>query len=130
MKKRNFVRARGRPGRRKQPGEMNGLERAFHEATQNWVGIAALEYERITLKLAHDTRYTPDFYMLRETGTIQFYECKGFMEDHARVKIKVAAEMFPEFEFYLVRRRKKADGGGWDIQRVGTADTQIGATCD
>lgn len=113
------VMARGRPANRRKPGTMNGLEAAFYEYAKSWRGVVSIDYEKITLKLADDTRYTPDFYVLMDSGAVQFYECKGFMEDHARVKIKVAAAMFPEFEFYLVRKVAKRHGGGWDIKLMG-----------
>jgi hypothetical protein len=74
-------------------------------------------FEAMTLRLADRTRYTPDFAVLVCNGRggeishyLQFHECKGFWRDDARVKIKVAAEMFP-FRFIAVRKRK---GGGWD----------------
>ncbi len=38
---------------------------------------------------------------------------KGPKEDNARVKIQVAAELFPEFEFVGVQRRK----GEWVEER-------------
>ena len=110
----------GHASRRKVPGTMNAMERQWFEVLQTYCGVAAIEYERVTFKLADDTRYTPDFYVLRESGTVEFYECKGFMEDHARVKVKVAADMFPEFAFFLVVRKTKKQGGGWDVKRVGT----------
>lgn len=41
------------------------------------------------------------------------HEIKGFREDDARVKIKVAARLFPEFAFVGVQRRK----GEWVEER-------------
>lgn len=111
--------ARGNPRPRHEPGKMNGLERAFFAELQTWPNVAAIEFERITLKLADDTRYTPDFYVLFDDGRIALYQVKGFMEDHSRVKCKVAADLFPEFEHWLVHRRAKKDGGGWDIRLIG-----------
>jgi hypothetical protein len=43
---------------------------------------------------------------------------KGFMTDDSNVKMKVAADIYP-IPFFVVRERKKKDGGGWDIQGVG-----------
>jgi len=45
------------------------------------------------------TTYTPDFLTVSKVITI--YEVKGFMRDDAAVKIKVAAEMFPWFDWVL-----------------------------
>ena len=117
------LRGLGKAARRKAPGTMNGMERAFYETMKSWAGIAAVEYEAVTFKLAPDTRYTPDFYVLRDSGTIQFYECKGFEFQHSMVKVKVAAARFPEFEFFMVRRIAKKHGGGWDIKLIGPAVT-------
>lgn len=69
-------------------------------------------YEGITLKLADDTRYTPDFVVQALSGQIELHECKGFWRDDARVKIKVAAKMFP-FRFLAVTREK---AGGWKVE--------------
>ena len=42
---------------------------------------------------------------------------KGHWEDDARVKIKVAAAMFP-FTFIAVFAAPKKDGGGWRFENV------------
>lgn len=52
-------------------------------------------YEKITLKLADDTRYTPDMAIVENDGTLRFEEIKGFWREDSRVKIKVAASLFP-----------------------------------
>lgn len=70
-------------------------------------------FEGMTLKLADNTRYTPDFAVMRADGLIECHEVKGFWRDDARVKIKVAAELFP-FRFIAIKKRAKKDGGGWD----------------
>lgn len=72
-------------------------------------------FEAMTLRLADRTRYTPDFAVLKLAGEdgerwLEFHEVKGFWRDDARVKIKVAAEMFP-FRFIAIT---KAKGGGWE----------------
>jgi len=43
------------------------------------------------------------------------HEVKGFWQDDARVKIKVAADMYP-FRFIAVKPRAKKDGGGWQTE--------------
>ena len=72
-------------------------------------------YEPIKLRLADVTFYTPDF-LVQWKGVggsrLQFIEVKGFWRDDARVKIKVAAELFPMFDFLAVRR----DGNGWETE--------------
>jgi hypothetical protein len=62
------------------------------------------KYEPVTFRLADDTRYTPDFWVLRKDGTLEFHETKGFMRPQARIRLMVAAAQFPEFRFFLVTR--------------------------
>lgn len=86
--------------------KLNKTERAFWEilkrereaAQHSWIGVHCM-----TLKLADDCRYTPDFWSIR-FGKLTAYEVKGFFRDDAKVKIKVAARMFPWIEFVLVRK--------------------------
>jgi hypothetical protein len=110
---------RGR-GRHK-PGEMNGTERKMAEHLEGMKHrgeIIDYRFESMTLKLAKDTRYTPDFMVMMPDGEIQFWEVKGFWHDDARVKIKVAAEHFP-FTFKAFSPKPKRDGGGWKIEEFG-----------
>lgn len=115
-----FPRARGRTARRK-PGEMNKMETDYR-ARLAWriqnKEIAVVDFERITFKLANDTRYTPDFFLLMPDGMIEFHECKGFMEDDAWVKLKVVADQHPWFKFVLVTKQPKKLGGNWIIKEV------------
>jgi len=74
-------------------------------------------FEGITLKLADDVRYTPDFAIMEADGMISFHETKGYMRDDARIKLRVAAVMYP-FEFYLVQQK---DGGAWTVEHVRVA---------
>lgn len=69
-------------------------------------------FEAITLKLADDTRYTPDFLVMRHDGTLECHETKGFWRDDALIKIKVAAEKFP-FRFVAQQKLPQKEGGGW-----------------
>lgn len=108
---------------RHKPGQMNGYERAYSEQVLEPQKLAGeiLEYwfERFTLKLADDCRYTPDFLVQLMDGTLECHEVKGsFFEDDAKVKLKVAAEMFPIFTFKLCIKQTKKDGGGWKITTV------------
>jgi hypothetical protein len=93
--------------------KLNKTERdylCYLRLTHYWVGI-----QSITLKLAHDCRYSPDFWTQEPNDRLVAYEVKGFMRDDARVKLSVAARLFPMFTFLLVRRAKD---GGWDIEKV------------
>lgn len=66
-------------------------------------------YEKVKLKLADGTHYTPDFLVVTKAMRIEFREVKGFLRDDAAVKFKVAAELFPHFRFVMVTK----DGGAW-----------------
>ncbi len=84
------------------------------------------EFEKFTLKLAQDTRYTPDFFVVKRDQTAEFHEVKvalksgAFLaEDDAKVKIKVASEMFPWFGFVMCGKKPKSVGGGWQYKIFG-----------
>lgn len=89
---------------------MAELERAVTGSDYSWVG-----FERIQLKLADRTTYTPDFAVVGPSGEMVMYEVKGFWRDDARVKLKVAAEQFPFFTFYAVTLKKRE----WQYERIG-----------
>ncbi len=96
--------------RRHTPGTMNRMEEAFAEQLKlrkQSGEIQDYQFEAVKLRLAKSTFYTCDFIVLGDH--ITFYEVKGFKEDDAMVKIKVAAQLFPWFEFILVTR----DRQGW-----------------
>lgn len=88
---------------------MNRTEAAYAGTLEvgKMVGeIKSWRFQAMTLKLADDTRYTPDFMVVRPDDTIEFHEVKGFWRDDARVKIRVAADFFPLFRFVAVRKVK------------------------
>ena len=95
---------------------MNGTEKEFAlilEARRRNEEIRSWRFEAITLTLGVDCRYTPDFYIIGWDGDIWFAETKGFWRDDAKVKIRVAARLFPEFTFTAHRKLPKKKGGGW-----------------
>jgi hypothetical protein len=99
------VKARGRPV----PGTMNGTEAAYAallEAKRRAGQVRHVGFETIKLILADRTTYTPDFVVLDAEGLLEFHEVKGFMRDDARVKLKVAARLFPWCTFRLIRKEK------------------------
>lgn len=75
--------------------------------------IQQYEFEKVTLKLGSDCRYTPDFFVVNALGEVEFHEVKGFFRDDAKVKIKVAAENFP-FRFFLARLERN----GWEVTEI------------
>ena len=101
---------------------MNSLEQrwADHLDVLRAAGeIAEWRYEPLKLKLAGSTFYTPDFIVLHKDQHLSIDEVKGFWRDDARVKLKVAAEMFPWWEFRAITQRTKKAGGGWAIEQFG-----------
>lgn len=89
---------------------MNKSEAAYAahlDLLQRCGEIADYWFERFTLKLAHDTRYTPDFLVQLPDGELQLHEVKGHFEDDAMVKVKVVSEMFP-FRIVVVRMERGA----------------------
>lgn len=99
-------------------GVMNKTEQAYAAAleAQKVAGeILWYRFEGVKLRLADGCFYSPDFAVLRGDGQMEMHEVKGFWTDDARVKIKVAAELYP-FRFLAVRVRTKKAGGGWDVE--------------
>lgn len=103
---------------RRIPGQMNKLEAEYAKTLEDRLRsdeIIWYKFESVKLKLANNTFYTPDFIVMTHDGTLEVHETKGFWEDDARVKIKVAAETFP-FKFKAITKRAKKNGGGWDVE--------------
>lgn len=111
---RSKLRSRAR-GRIDTKSGMNSLEKRYSDylCTLQLAGeIHSFSFERHNLKLADKTYYKPDFEVMLMDGTIEFHETKGFMRDDANVKIKVAAQQFPQYVFRLVQWDRKI---GWKI---------------
>jgi len=92
---------------------MNGLERAFwgelqaalcrHTFQQVW-------REPLAFRLAGNTTYKPDFMTLSSLHRLVMWETKGpYAREDSIVKLKVAASMYPCFDWVLV----KQDRGKW-----------------
>jgi hypothetical protein len=115
---RHFQKAKGRLAPRK--SGMNQLEKAYSERLEEMKQkgeILSWRYEAVRLKLADLTYYTPDFLVVDQEGNVEFHEVKGFWQDDARVKIKVAAEMYPEFWFSAIQRKgTKKTGYTWEVE--------------
>lgn len=71
--------------------------------------IVRWRYEAVRLQLAPQTTLTPDFLLTLPDGRMQFHEVKGFAREDAMVKLKIAARLWPEYLFYLVRWHR----GSW-----------------
>lgn len=101
---------------RLKPGTMNKTEAAyalFLDAMKAQGIVLWWRFEGIKLRLADSTFYTPDFAVMADDGVIECHEVKGFWQDDARAKIKIAADQYP-FRFLAIKARAKKFGGGWD----------------
>ena len=96
-------------------GAMNKTEAAYERDLRDAQALGDVlwyKFEGLKLRLADNTFYTPDFAVLASDGVLECHEIKGFWTDDARVKIKIAAELYP-FRFKALKARAKRDGGGW-----------------
>lgn len=101
-------------------GKMNKTEAAYAQhlhALQLGGKVKGWKFESLTLRLADATRYTPDFMVEMFVGPLELHEVKGFWRDDARVKFKVAAELFPMFRFVAVKRKNRQ----WELSYPGRA---------
>src|SRR5262249_48727661 len=93
------------------PGAMNKTEEAYSTHLQGLViagEIQWFKFEALKLRLADNTFCSPDLLVMTAARELEVHEVKGFWEDDARVKIKVAASLFPMLRFIAA---KKAKGG-------------------
>ncbi|MES2262126.1 MAG: DUF1064 domain-containing protein [Pseudomonadota bacterium] len=99
-------------------GAMNKTEAAYGAvlAQRQAAGeIAWYKFEGLKFRLADNTFYTPDFTVMLAGGALEAHEVKGFWQDDARAKIKIAADMYP-LRFVAVQALPKKDGGGWKVE--------------
>lgn len=95
---------------------MNKLEAAYSvllEAQQRNGKIVDWRFEKIKLGLAKESWYTCDFFVVLPDGLIEFHEVKGHWREAARVRIKVAAELYWCFTFRAVTHDRKT---GWKFE--------------
>lgn len=89
--------------------KMNNTEREFSKVLEKAKvegEIIRWNFEELSLKIAPNTRYIPDFLAVLPNGRWQVFEIKGHLEDDAAVKFKTAAEKYPEISFHMLRRTK------------------------
>lgn len=113
-----------RPGRGKRPDNnvMNGTEKAYSlelERRKLAGEISDWKFHAFTLTIAEPpnakvARWTPDFAVWDNDMVLCFHEVKGFMQDHALVRIKTAAEKYPH-PIFVVKQIAKKNGGGWEL---------------
>lgn len=64
--------------------------------------------------------FTPDFLVVERDGTERLDEVKGSGPDDAAsiLRLRVAADAYPNKKFRLVKQQKPADGGGWKVTEL------------
>ena len=106
-------------GKRHIPGVMNKTESEYADILEQkrLAGeILAWRFERKTFKLGEDRcSYTPDMEVIRADGSKEYIDVKGSgpVDDKSIVKIKVAADVWWEYDFAIVQKQAKKAGGGW-----------------
>jgi hypothetical protein len=99
-------------------GKMNKTESAYADYLENLKHsnkILWYKFEGIKFRLADNAFYSPDFAVMMPDGMIEIHEVKGYWMDDAKVKIKVASELYP-FKFIAIKAKPKKQGGGWSIE--------------
>jgi hypothetical protein len=99
---------------------LNRLERSFRDAVLEPArasgDLVAYWREPLKFRLGGATFYTPDFAAIEPDGRLVLIETKGgWFRDHAKVKTKVAAALYPQFRWLLVFREGRQ---GWRVLEV------------
>lgn len=111
---------------RRKPGEMNKTEAeydAYLDLLLRSGMIDGFKFEGIKLKLADNTFFTPDFFVMAKDGVMELHDTKGttkklrasgekeaapWIEEDAKIKLKLVAELYP-FRVFAVFKTKD----GW-----------------
>lgn len=101
---------------RRHKQKMNKLEAAYAQRIEleRLAGVWQWwAFNQIKLRLATGAYYTPDFALIDPGGHLMIHETKGHWREAAKVRIKVAAELYPHFKFVAVTRQRLRAGGDW-----------------
>lgn len=104
-------------------GDMNKTETAYNSHLETLLRLGVIlwfKFEGIKLRLADRTFLDIDFSVMAADGVLEMHDVKAslnFIQEDAKVKMKVANETYP-FRFFYVVQKKKKDGGGWDVVAV------------
>jgi hypothetical protein len=96
----------GKPAKPKARG-MNAWEREYANQLEMLRRAGEIEwwgFEPIRLRLGKGAWFTPDFCVAYPSGALVFYEVKGWFREAAKVRIKVAASLYPMFGFVVARK--------------------------
>lgn len=95
-------------------GQMNKTESRYAQRLQLLQGAGKVlwwKFESIKLRLAPDCTITVDFAVMTDAGVLEMHDvkgAKGIYFDDAKVKMRVAADMFP-FIFKVVYPKPKSE---------------------
>jgi hypothetical protein len=91
-------------------GEMNKTEQAYAQRLDIMFKAGEIQwykFEGVKLKLADNTFLTVDFFVLNKDNELEAHEVKGgFITEDGKVKLKVAAAMYP-FKFFQWQYKDK-----------------------
>lgn len=98
------------------PRGMNKLELRWSqelELERQAGTIRGWRFNEIRLKLADGSWFKCDFWVVCADGSVRMDETKGYWRESARVRIRVAARLFPEFRFRAIQWKGHA---GWKVE--------------
>jgi hypothetical protein len=102
----------------RRPGAMNKWELRYAERCNLDIGLAELkswEYEIIRLRIGVGRCfYSPDFVCLDVNGRVSIIEVKGWRWAAGIVRVKVAAKLYPQWDFMLA----KWTTNGWEYEEL------------
>lgn len=113
-------------GERRQLGDLNGTELDYLEnVLLPDPTVVDVWPHGIRLVLGDNSRYEPDFLVMRHDGRLEIHEVKQQIKwhgrnlrghDDSRQKVKSTATLFP-FPVIIASKIKAKDGGGWHVER-------------
>ena len=122
---------KGKGRTRRKPGEMSKAELAYlaHLEAQLAAGeILGFRYEAVKLRLADNTWFTPDFFVMTLDRGMELHEVKAgtkrggkvvpYMKEDAWMKLKIASELWHEYTFRLCFQHPQNMGGQWEIREL------------
>lgn len=87
-------------------GTMNRTESAYATKLEQDPTVLWWKYEGLKFRLADNTFYTPDFAVMRTDLSLEAHEVKGFWQEAARTRIKIAADLYP-LKFLAIKLVKR-----------------------
>lgn len=108
------VKAKGRVAAHPTMNEWERRRAGELEALRQRGEILFWRFEGATLRLANGARYTPDFLVMDKDGGLRAEEVKGHFREAAKVRIKVAASIFP-FPFIVLSEPKNGEWKRWEV---------------